>query len=519
MKAVVLAAGIGSRLRPITVDKPKGCVTVDSVPILERQLRAYADAGVDDVAVVAGYMADQIRDLCRRVAASEADLSITVIENEAFANTDNCYSLYCAREFVAGDPFFLSNGDVVFDPSIVEGLRSADPGSAIAVDTSTFDEEAMKVVLDDRGRISHISKRIGPDEAYASSIDVYRFSAAFSAALFAQIERIVEVERTYDGWTELAIDDLVGRGAHDVEPFDIAGHDWVEVDDFDDLHEADRTFAGLDDLRSKSAVFFDLDGTITLDETLVDGADRLVRQLREDGVDVYFLSNNSSQWKSSYADRLSSLGIPTTVEEIILSTDGVIEYLLEHRLDETFVVGTSAMREALEDRGITVDADEPAAVVVGFDTELTYEKLRRATLAIRDGAEFLLAHPDTVCPTTDGFVPDCGSIGALVETATGRSPTRVFGKPNPDMLEHVLTVHEYASEDVAIVGDRLETDVELGHRLGCETVCVLSGEATRLDVEVSDRTPSLVVPSVRDLVPEPAVPEEEARLEGAIEEL
>ena len=496
MRGVILAAGIGSRLRPLTLHEPKCCVTVGESPVLARQLRAYADAGVTDVTVVAGYLADTTRALCEEVAAERPELDVTVLESEVYANTDNMYSLYIAREAVAGEAFVLSNGDAVFDPGLLADLVDASADSAVAADPETYSEEAMKVTVDDRGCVSHIAKDVSEDVAHAISNDVYRFSASFSAKLFEEISRTIEREGEYGGWTEAAIDEVVRNREHDLEPVDVSEHRWVEIDDFADLQTADVAFSSLSNLADKSAVFFDLDGTIYLDDDLVEDAATIVERLRAAGVDVYFLTNNSSKWKVDYAEKLSTLGIPTDPGDVLLSTDGVIEHLRETNAGETYVLGTETMREAIAGHGIEVGDDDPDSVVVGFDTELTYEKARKATLAIRDGATFLLAHPDAVCPTADGFVPDCGSIGAMIERATERPPAHVFGKPNAEMIEHVLDAKGYAPEDVLVVGDRLETDVRLAENVGCESICVLTGDATRIAVERSEVRPSLVAPSV-----------------------
>ncbi|MWG34267.1 HAD-IIA family hydrolase [Halomarina oriensis] len=492
--AVILAAGIGSRLRPITLSLPKGCIPVAGRPILAHQLHAYADAGIEEVTVVAGYLPDRTRACCVSVAEEREDLTVSVVENDRYANTNNLYSLALLADRLAGEPFLLSNGDVVFDPVVVERLLASDGESAIACDETTYDEEAMKVTTDESGHVDHIAKDVARSDAHATSIDLYRFSEAFSARLFARADRVLD--GAYDAWTEVAIDDLLGE--FPVEPASIGGADWVEVDDGDDLQVADRTFGdvALDDYE---VVFFDLDGTIYLDDTLVEGAATVVETLRRRGIDVRFLSNNSSAWKDDYAEKLTTLGIDARPEDVVLSTDGVIAYLERRDATETYVVGTDAMRGALADHGIGVDSTDPDYVVVGFDTDLTYEKVRRATLAVRDGAEFLLAHGDTVCPTAEGFIPDCGAIGALVETAADEPPTRVFGKPDPTMVDPVLSDGGYALEDVLVVGDRLETEIRLADRLGCHSVCVLTGDATRTDVATSEVQPSLVVETVGDL--------------------
>ncbi|WP_435174863.1 HAD-IIA family hydrolase [Halorussus sp. AFM4] len=501
MKGVILAAGIGSRLRPLTLRKPKSCVTVDGTPVLARQLRAYADAGVTDVTVIAGYLADDVRDCCADVADDRPELDVTVRESEVFANTDNMYSLYLAREAVAGEPFVLTNGDVVFEPELLADLVEADADSAVATDTATHSGEAMKVTVGDDGRVTHIAKSVPEEVAHGVSTDAYRFSADFSALLFEEITGTIEREGDYDGWTEAAIDRIVKNRDHDLEPADVSGRRWVEIDDHQDLRAADRRFSSLSPLGEKEAVFFDLDGTVYLDDELVAGVDEAVAALRERGVDVYFLSNNSSKWKDDYAERLTGLGIPADPDDVLLSTDGVVRHLRRTDPDGVFVLGTDEMRAAVADAGVDAvtdpgsGEDAPDAVVVGFDTDLTYEKARKATLAIRDGATFLQAHPDAVCPTAEGFVPDCGAIAAMIERATDRRPARVFGKPGPEMVAPVLDREGYAPEDVVVVGDRLETDVRLAEAVGCESVCVLSGEATRDEIEASDRRPTLIAPT------------------------
>jgi HAD superfamily hydrolase (TIGR01450 family) len=518
MHGVILAAGVGSRLKPLSLERHKCCVTVGDDPIVVHQLRAFAASDVEHVHVLTGYLADQVAATCREFAEGRDALDVSTRKCDVFANTNNMYSLYEIRDAVAGEPFVLANADVVFEPSALERLVDADAGSAIACDTSTYDEEAMKVTVDDDGNVDHISKDVPESRAAATSIDLYRFSESLSGKLFDEVVRRIEVEDEYDCWTEVAIDSVLETGRHEVAPVDVDGANWVEVDDYDDLLAADWTFSGIGDLRSKDAVFFDLDGTLYLDDDLVDGAADVVNALRSAGTDVYFLSNNSSGWKTDYAEKLSRLGLPATSDQIVLSTDGVIDYLTDNGIEDAYAVGTTAMRNALTAAGVDPTASDPEAVVVAFDTELTYEKVREATLAIRDGAEFLLAHPDKVCPTAEGLVPDCGSIGALVAAATDREPSRVFGKPKAEMLAPVMDDHDLSPADVAVVGDRLNTDVRMAANVGCESVCVLTGDASRVDVETHDLSPTLVVDSVAAFEYPDLTSSEEGSVSGAVQE-
>lgn len=243
----------------------------------------------------------------------------------------------------------------------------------------------------------------------------------------------------------------------------------------------------------------DLDGTVYLEETEIDGASEVIRSLRGSGRRVFFLSNNSSMWKDVYISRLASMGIPASEEEIVLSTDHVVAYLGANDVTQLYLVGTEAMKRALVRNGISVTSDDPSHVVVGFDTELTYRKVRTASLLIQDGAGFVAAHPDKVCPTPEGDVPDCGSITALLETATGRSPERVLGKPDPMMLAPVYERSACEPEDIVIVGDRLETDIRLARNEGVTSVLVLSGDTDESDLEGSEIEPDFVVDSIAEL--------------------
>ncbi|KAA9398363.1 HAD-IIA family hydrolase [Haloarcula sp. CBA1130] len=499
MKAVILAAGVGSRLRPITLEKPKPAIEVNGASILEHQLRAYGDAGIDEVYVVTGYMSGDVRSVCKRVEKDLDGVTIETIKNDIYANTENMYSLYITESELRGEEFLLSNGDVVFDRSIPDGMVSeSNEASYIACDPANYSQESMKIAVED-DRVDRISKNIEEGDAFASSIDLYYFNAAFSKRLFQEIEQNSKNESSYSGWTEKVIDDLLGDSNLSVRPYSIGEKNWVEIDDRSDLLYADRTFAPDVKLGDKEAVFFDLDGTLYLGDSPVDGAMEVVKSLKSSGVELYYISNNSSGWKDQYAAKLESMGIEANPDDIILSTDGVINYLKNADATETYVVGTEAMRDAIESEAINPVSDSPSHVVVGFDKELTYEKIRKAALMIQNGAEFLVAHQDEVCPTSAGNIPDCGSMAALFETATDQNPDRIFGKPNEEMLTHIIQEKGYTSDDIAIVGDRLQTEIALAERLGCDSICTLSGDATREGIEASSIAPTVILESVGGL--------------------
>jgi HAD superfamily hydrolase (TIGR01450 family) len=252
--------------------------------------------------------------------------------------------------------------------------------------------------------------------------------------------------------------------------------------------------------KKKKVVFIDLDGTVYLGDTLIPGAIEFLDHLDGMGIFCAFLSNNSSRSKREYVKRLSALGIHTAEGRIVLSTDGVIAYLLERTIRDIYVVGTESMKNMFIEAGFRIEVSSPRYVILGFDTELTYHKLKRAALFMQKGVELLVTHPDLVCPTPEGFIPDAGAMGALLEKATGKKPLKVFGKPNPEMIAHILKEHRTAPDEAVIIGDRLYTDMELAKRVGCDSILVLSGETKRGDLVSIEVQPTFVVDSLADLL-------------------
>ena len=253
--------------------------------------------------------------------------------------------------------------------------------------------------------------------------------------------------------------------------------------------------------QNKKVFFLDLDGTVYIGNTLIPGAKEFLRFLQEKGITFYFLSNNSSRSKTDYIQKLSSLGIPTSEERVILSTDGVIEFLSEKKIKDIYVVGTKSMRDMFVSTGFTVESGSPSYVILGFDTELTYEKLKKASLFIQNGVELIATHPDLVCPTPEGFIPDTGSMLALFEKATNKKPLKIFGKPNAAMVAHVMKRHAASPQEVAMIGDRIYTDMELARRIPCDFILVLSGETTKKDIAKLKEPPALIVQSLAELIP------------------
>jgi HAD superfamily hydrolase (TIGR01450 family) len=255
-------------------------------------------------------------------------------------------------------------------------------------------------------------------------------------------------------------------------------------------------------LKNKKMLFLDLDGTIYLGNELIHGAKEFLKYLDTAGIKYYFLSNNSSRSKLDYVKKLSGLGISTTQKQIILSTDGVIDFLIRKNIKDTYIVGTRSMIDMFVKAGINPDSASPEYVVLGFDTELVYEKLKKAAFFMLDDIPLLATHPDLVCPTPEGPIPDIGAMLALFEKATGKKALKIFGKPDAEMVLHVMKRHSVTPKEVAMVGDRIYTDMELANRLGCDFFLVLSGETSAQEAARLKKKPAVVAENVGKIIPQ-----------------
>ena len=255
----------------------------------------------------------------------------------------------------------------------------------------------------------------------------------------------------------------------------------------------DKTLSGI------KAIFLDLDGTIYLGDNLIEGSLEFISRLEEVGIKRFFLSNNSSRSVKQYVSKLQRMGIPATDDDVLLSTHDLLAWLAKEGVNQTYLVGTEGMKEMLEDSGIETASTDPQYVVLGYDTEITYEKLSIASILMHRGVPLVVSHPDIVCPSPDGGLPDTGAYMALFEATTGKKPSHVSGKPNAGMILHKVEELGLAPEECAMVGDRLYTDIEMAERAGVHGVLVLSGEATREALASAPQNPSLVVESVAEL--------------------
>jgi phosphoglycolate/pyridoxal phosphate phosphatase family enzyme len=247
---------------------------------------------------------------------------------------------------------------------------------------------------------------------------------------------------------------------------------------------------------------FDLDGTVYLGEQLIPGAARAVGALRADGRRVAFLSNKPIQTREDYAAKLTRLGVPASADDVINSSLVLARHL--RALDPgapVFVIGEPPMIAEMRAHGFEVRDDERVRwVVIAFDRTFTYAKLNTALQAVRGGARLIATNPDRTCPVEGGEIPDCAGMIAAVEAVTDRKVETIVGKPSPIILQVALAALGCAPAESVMVGDRLETDIVMGRRLGLATILVLSGITRVGDPRIAAVAPDHVLRSIEELV-------------------
>ncbi|MDO5536098.1 MAG: HAD-IIA family hydrolase [Desulfovibrionaceae bacterium] len=255
------------------------------------------------------------------------------------------------------------------------------------------------------------------------------------------------------------------------------------------------------DWSRKRCVVLDLDGTVYLGNIPISPSVEAI-QRNWNRLDFRFLSNNTSHSPMSYVEKLNRMGIPARLEQFLSPTTPLVDYLRSEGIKTAYVVGNTLFKADLAGRMPELAQQEEGAecVILAYDTELTYDKLSRSALLLqKPHVRFFATHPDLVCPSPEGPLPDVGSFLSLYETATGRRPEKIFGKPRTEVLAPVFA--EYPPAAVVMAGDRLSTDKKLAENAGIDFILVLSGEATLEDVRKEERQPTVIAETLGHAMP------------------
>ncbi len=238
-RALILAAGLGTRLAPITNDRPKSLVPVNGRPILMKQIENLLKNDISDITIVSGYKADVLESVVRKEYPT-----IKIVVSNDYATTNNMYSAYLGIRAMFPDgiisSFFMMNADVFFDASVIAALKGFSAPNAVVVDIGRYIEESMKVVESD-GILKTISKQIKPEDALGSSIDIYKFGADGGKAFYNRCVDYIEKKHELKLWSEVALNDAFSDTAFYACPLD--GR-WLEIDNHEDLAAAEALFAG-----------------------------------------------------------------------------------------------------------------------------------------------------------------------------------------------------------------------------------------------------------------------------------
>jgi 4-nitrophenyl phosphatase len=252
-----------------------------------------------------------------------------------------------------------------------------------------------------------------------------------------------------------------------------------------------------DPLSRVRCFLLDMDGTVYLGNRLIDGALRFFDTIQAQGKDFIFLTNNSSKHRRDYADKLSSLGLNIPEAKIFTSGEATTLYLQRvNPQAKIYLVGTPSLEDEFRQHDFMLVQKDPEMLVLGFDTTLTYAKLWKLCDFVRAGLPYIATHPDFNCPTDEGYMPDIGAMIAFVNASTGRKPDVVIGKPNHPIIDALADKLHLTHNDLAMVGDRLYTDIALGNTSGITTVLVLSGETQLEDLEDSPYQPDFIFPNI-----------------------
>jgi len=258
----------------------------------------------------------------------------------------------------------------------------------------------------------------------------------------------------------------------------------------------------LEELKNKKLFLFDMDGTIYNDNFLFDSVKELLSLIKENNGNYVFITNNSSKSVNDYIKKLENLGVDVNYDNFLTSTQASIIYLKENYDNKLiYCMGTKSFADELKKANINVienvnnDAD---VILLGYDTELNYEKLRNICEMLNNDIDYIATNPDLVCPTSFGFVPDCGSISQMIYNATNKKPIFI-GKPQPTMINLAMQKFNVNKEETVVIGDRLYTDILSGLNANVLTICVLTGEATIDDINNGNIKPDLTINHINEI--------------------
>lgn len=246
----------------------------------------------------------------------------------------------------------------------------------------------------------------------------------------------------------------------------------------------------------------DMDGTVYLGNNKIDGAFEALETLRNMGKKICFLTNNSSRSNSTYVNKLANVyGFKATKDEVYTSAQATCEFLKNKHLGEkVFLLAPPDVRKEFVDFGIPLDEENPDIVSLCFDTTLNYDRLYKACKFINQGKLYVATHPDNFCPAPECPMPDVGAFIAMIDKTLNKMPDVIIGKPYEEMANAVQAKFGLKKEEIAMVGDRLYTDIRFGVDNGFTSILVMTGETTADMLDESNIKPTIVLNTFADVL-------------------
>jgi len=267
------------------------------------------------------------------------------------------------------------------------------------------------------------------------------------------------------------------------------------------MEKVRNTKEKIDALKRIKYFLLDMDGTFYLENKILEGSLEFLEEIKKRSIKTLFLTNNSSKPVDAYLEKLKNMGAPEEFLNVITSGDATLRFAKQHYPNKkAYLLANQIVSKDMLAKDLLVDLEDPDYVILTYDTELDYHKLDRICYFIRQGLPYIASHPDLNCPMSYGFAPDIGATIAYIKASTGRLPDKIIGKPNAEIINDGLEVLGAKREEVAMVGDRLYTDVEAAIQNGLLGILVLSGETDLDMLAASDIKPDLVYDSLLDII-------------------
>ena len=488
---LILAAGSGTRIAN-SINTPKCLVKIKKKPILQYQLDSFYNAGVREVFIVTGYQESKIKKFLKKY---KKKIQIKIIHNKNYKNTNNMYSAHLASKFLWNKQFVLCNGDVVIEKNIIKRLIDGRNINEILVDKNFFDSESMKVKINNKKKIYDISKNILKMRSY-TSIDFYKFSSSASNKFFLEIKNHLKKFGKKD-WTEVAIKKILKKC--DFYANNITGLKWHEIDTYKDLVCAENKFQNISKVIFNKYKNFivDIDGTTFRKQIPIEGTANFIKKIKNNNKRLVFLSNNSSLNFESFKKLFKKVSFRIKKSNIINSTNVLINYLKKNKIKKVYSTGNKKFINDLRSNAIKIDAVNPDLVVISYDDEINYKKLKKMCEILNKNIPCVATHDDSFYPGYNGPKPDAGSILSLIKTTTGKYPKLIFGKPSIEIKKLLKTKGK-----TLVIGDKINKDIKFAKNSGYDSALIMPSsniESHDLDLKDKNLKPDYILSSIKDI--------------------